>query len=99
MVTITFSLDIDHGMKQMLINKLSYLCLNEFEQMPKFSKAHVSGNEVALPLLRELVMRGQFAFPENEDDLKWFDEGINHKFMEELMTKLSLGKEIEGNDR
>lgn len=58
---------------------------------PPLQKTHVSDNEVALPLLRELVMRGQFAFPENEDDLKWFDEGINHQFMEELMTKLSLG--------
>lgn len=44
MVTITFSLDIDEGMKQMLINKLSYLCLDQFEQAPIFSKAHVSSS-------------------------------------------------------
>ena len=48
-----------------------------------------------LPLLRELTMRSQIAFPENEQDEKWFDEGIDRKrsddFMERLWHTLKLG--------
>lgn len=48
-----------------------------------------------LILLREAVMRGQMALPENSKDLEWFDEGLNYRksgdFMERLFKALELG--------
>ena len=41
-----------------------------------------------LPLLRELTMRSQIAFPENEQDEKWFDEGIDRKRSDDFMERL-----------
>lgn len=32
-----------------------------------------------LEMLREIIMRCQLSFPQNEQDIKWFDEGINNK--------------------
>lgn len=46
-------------------------------------------------LLRETVMRCNLAFPEDEQDLKWFDEGLDiHKsgdFQNRLFKTLGLG--------
>ena len=51
--------------------------------------------ESVLPLLRECVMRSNLALPENEQDLKWFDETCSVKnsgdFYERLHAALELG--------
>lgn len=44
-------------------------------------------------LFRECVMRCQIAFPENEQDLKWFEDGLkdNHLFFMKVFNVLELG--------
>ena len=41
--------------------------------------------------LRELTMRSNFAFPENEEDTAWFNDGRTIKFMRKLFVQLGLG--------
>lgn len=49
-----------------------------------------------MEILRELAMRTNVAFPENEEDLKHFEEGFNHEFGKKLLHVLDLGKfEVE----
>lgn len=44
-------------------------------------------------LLRELTMRSQIAFPEDEQDLEWFDEGLvgQTELFETIFETLGLG--------
>lgn len=53
-------------------------------------------------LLRETVFRCQLAFPESEQDLKWFDEGTviqnSGDFFERIDKELGLG-ELEGDEK
>jgi hypothetical protein len=44
-----------------------------------------------MQLLRELAMRTKVAFPENEEDLKHFEEGFNPDFEKKLLKVLDLG--------
>lgn len=53
----------------------------------------IAGANEVLPLLRELAMRSQICFPETEEDLDQFNEGIkgqNDLFLK-IMTVLDLG--------
>ena len=61
-------------------------------------------DELMILLLREVVMRTNIAFPENEQDLQWFEEKCDHR-KTDLMIRLSeilrLGNysEVPTNDR
>jgi len=47
-------------------------------------------------LLRETVLRSQLYLPTNEQELKWFDEGVSIKnsgdFLERLYNRLEIGE-------
>ncbi|WP_297095555.1 hypothetical protein [uncultured Draconibacterium sp.] len=43
--------------------------------------------------IRELVMRSNFAFPENQEDTNWFNEGRTPEFMQNLLQQLNLGND------
>ena len=62
------------------------------QQVNSVDLADVGGS-----LLRETTMRANLALPENDQDLKWFDETCDHKksgdFMERLFDELKLGKQ------
>jgi len=51
-------------------------------------------------LLREFVMRANYAFPETEQDLEWFEAGIDFKteegrnFTESIFMCVGLGKDV-----
>jgi len=53
------------------------------------------GGEEVLSLLREVSMRNRIAFPQSEQDQKWFDEGVevskSGDFINRLFSALSLG--------
>lgn len=57
---------------------------------------HMMMRESNQKFLREAIMRANLALPESEEDLKWFDEGINvdrdHKFIERVFHIAGLGK-------
>lgn len=58
------------------------------------AKLEQSRNEELLKLLRETVMRANFAMPENEQDEKWFyEERTNHEFIIKIFKELKLGNE------
>lgn len=49
-----------------------------------------------LRLLRETAMRCQIAFPQNQEDLDWFNDGLSPKkpcdFMDRLFDTIDCGK-------
>jgi hypothetical protein len=45
-----------------------------------------------MQILRELAMRTNVTFPEDEEDLKHFEEGFNSDFGKKLLCVLNLGK-------
>lgn len=62
------------------------------EQIKSVDLVDVGGS-----LLRETAMRANLAMPENDQDLKWFEETCDRKksgdFMERLFDGLRLGKQ------
>lgn len=86
-----------------------YPVINQFPQQTKNSIAGQKQQEDIYDavrhynehknLLRELVMRAQIFFPENEQDLKWFEEQF--KGQNDLFLKLShlLGLGVEENSQ
>lgn len=71
----------------------SYLIMAQNKKKPR--KLSLRNTDV-ICLLRETAMRNRIAFPENEEDEKWFNEGVKkHKsgdFMERLFNALKLGR-------
>lgn len=71
------------GMSDEVVNEtraLNDAYCNKIERLNFIIARHVE-------YLRELIMRANFAFPESEKDLEWFNEGINDKGRE-LLEKL-----------
>jgi hypothetical protein len=72
--------------------KVYGLMVKAQQQVNSVDLADVGGS-----LLRETTMRANLALPENDQDLKWFDETCDHKksgdFMERLFDELKLGKQ------
>lgn len=62
---------------------------NKSQRQPTLPKVNVK------LLLRETTMRSRIAFPENEQDELWWNEGLDHKksgdFMERLFNAMELG--------
>lgn len=59
-------------------------------------REHMMMREINQNFLREFVMRTNMALPESEEDLKWFEEGINAiknpEFIEQLFVAAGLGE-------
>lgn len=69
------------------------------EAMEEYRSEERQANDALYSLLRETVMRNQLAFPESEQDIKWFEEGLKgmdekrkHVFMNCLFSELKLGR-------
>lgn len=68
--------------------------------MESYSASLSSEVERLRGLLREFVMRANYAFPETEQDLKWFEAGVDYKteegrnFMESIFICIGLGKDV-----
>ena len=55
----------------------------------KYAKAKAGQHEiVVMGLLRELAIRGNYAFPQNEQEEVWFNEGIEQNMSGDFMHRL-----------
>lgn len=45
-------------------------------------------------IMRELLMRKQMAFPENDQDLKWYEEGLEFRHMPKFWSIAGIGKDV-----
>jgi len=72
------------------INVIDYFTLSIDEMESLIEKYHLVIEDSIKLLLREVIMRNNLTFPENEQDEKWFNEGINarEKHGAELFIKI-----------